>query len=175
MRHDFNALYTVLGEIGLADVPHTHDDLLAHLGGTYHVLARWGRPEPVAVAGLFHSIYGTEGFPRSSVSLAQRPWVQALIGPEAEGLAYRYCALSYRSLQQSVDEGRPLLEDRFLGGPMPVSAAGFEDLLWVKLADAVEQATEQTPQSRFFRRVAELLGPAGEARWAEAFGGTPPG
>lgn len=35
---------------------------LEHLSGVADVLATWGEPESVSLAGLFHSIYGTELF-----------------------------------------------------------------------------------------------------------------
>jgi hypothetical protein len=167
MKQDLDRLRKYLDGIGLADVQHTHDDLLSHLIGTYNELARLDLPEHVARAGLFHSVYGTEGFPRRSVPLVLRGEVRDLIGTRAEQVAYRYCAMSYESLQRSVDERRPLLQDRFEDGPMTVTEQEFEELLWVKLADAVEQADERTPQSRFFHRVAGLLGSDGETYWGE--------
>jgi hypothetical protein len=32
-----------------------------HLKAVQNVLKEWGEPEPVCRAGLFHSIYGTQG------------------------------------------------------------------------------------------------------------------
>ena len=176
MSRDLDDLRSYLDGIGLADIQHTHDDLLSHLTGTHDELARLDFPEHVVLAGLFHSVYGTEGFPRQSVPLTQRDDLRALIGAEAERLAYRYCAMSYGSLQRSVDEGEPLLQNRFEDEPMPVSRAEFEELLWIKLTDAVEQADEFTGQSRFFRKVAELIGPDGVAYWERFTGaeGVPP-
>lgn len=165
MTHDLERLRGYLDNIGLADVQHTHDDLLSHLVGTYKELAALNLPEHVPLAGLFHSIYGTEGFPRQSVPLARRDEIRNLIGAEAEQLVYRYSAMSYASLQRSVDTGQLLLEDRFEQKPMPLTKQAFEELLWIKLADAVEQANEQTPRSQFFRRVATLLDSYGVRYW----------
>ena len=39
-------------------------------------------------AGLFHSIYGTEGFQAFTVSLDQRPKIKQLIGDRAEQICY---------------------------------------------------------------------------------------
>jgi hypothetical protein len=167
MAHDLSHLIAFLDAIGLADVQHTHDDLQSHLVGTHAMLVRWQMPAPVRRAGLFHSIYGTEGFPRASVPLSRRDEIRGLIGKPAEQLVYRYCAMSYSSLQQSVEAGRPMLHDRFTHAALPMSQEAFEDLLWVKLADACEQADEATFQRRFFLRVAEVLGPVGVQRWQE--------
>lgn len=165
MAHDLAKLKAFLNEIGLADVQHTHDDLLSHLLGVYHLLRQWDCSEPIALAGLFHSVYGTEGFPRQSVSLSKRDEVRMLIGERAEGLVYTYCAMSYDSLQASIDEGRAALTDRFTGRPMEISEEVFQEILWVKLVDTLEQASEKTWRSRVFRRIAERLGSDGEQKW----------
>jgi len=75
--------------------------------------------------------------------------------------------MSYASLQQSVEAGQPLLHDRFTDTALPMSQDAFENLLWVKLADACEQADEEMFLRRFFRRVANVLGPIGVQRWQE--------
>lgn len=167
MAHDLDKLKAYLNEIGLSDVQHTHDDLLSHLLGVYHLLRQWQCPEHVALAGLFHSLYGTEGFPRQSVPLSKRDEVKALIGERAEGLVYAYCAMSYDSLQESVHEGKADLTDRFTGQPMELSEEAFQEVLQVKLADTFEQASEKIWQSRFFRRIAKRLDPVWEQRWEE--------
>lgn len=40
------------------------------------------------LAGLFHSIYGTEGFQAFTVPLQQRPKIRSLIGERAEAICY---------------------------------------------------------------------------------------
>ena len=44
-----------------------------HLTGVQSVLRQWGAEEAVCDAGLFHSIYGTEGFQGFKLPLANRP------------------------------------------------------------------------------------------------------
>ena len=39
-------------------------------------------------AGLFHSIYGTEGFQAFTVPLSRRPEIRSLIGKRAENTCY---------------------------------------------------------------------------------------
>ena len=41
---------------------------LEHLQGVQRVLESWGEPDAVSLAGLFHSIYGTELFQVNSVT-----------------------------------------------------------------------------------------------------------
>ena len=169
MIRTFEEHQRYLSQLGLGNVQHIHDDLLAHLVGTYQCLLDWDMPESVSLAGLFHSVYGTEGFPLSSISIDRREELIDQIGEEAEQLVYRYCAMTYQSLQKSVDEGQPCLRNRFTDEAMNVSKEDFERLLWIKLADAVEQSDENTAKSRFFRRVADLLGSNGVNRWNSQF------
>lgn len=113
----------------------------------------------------FFTPFTAQGFPRASVPLAQRSDVCDLIGVQAEQLVYCYCAMTYDSLLQSVDQSQPLLRDRFTNTPMPLTEQEFEKLLWIKLVDAVEQADANTPKSHFFQNVAKLLGSDSDQYW----------
>jgi hypothetical protein len=58
----------------------------------YDVLSAWGAPEYIAIAGLAHSIYATDGFQHPScLPFSRRPEVQAIIGAEAEAIVYAFC------------------------------------------------------------------------------------
>jgi len=45
------------------------EDFFSHLTAVQRVLERWDVEEPLSLAGLYHSIYGTEGFQVSCRSL----------------------------------------------------------------------------------------------------------
>ena len=51
-----------------------------HLRAVQHLLQAWGMLEAITLAGLFHSIYGTEGFQDFQLSLDRRDDVKKLIG-----------------------------------------------------------------------------------------------
>lgn len=51
-----------------------------HLRAVQRLLQAWGMPEAITLAGLFHSIYGTEGFQDFQLSLDRRDDVKKLIG-----------------------------------------------------------------------------------------------
>ena len=51
-----------------------------HLRAVQHLLQAWGMPEAITLAGLFHSIYGTEGFQDFQLSLDRRDDIKKLIG-----------------------------------------------------------------------------------------------
>lgn len=64
----------------------------AHLRGVYDVLTAWGAPEPLALAGLAHSVYATDGFQHPScLPFSRRAEVRAAIGEEAEEIVYAFC------------------------------------------------------------------------------------
>lgn len=70
---------------------HTGRTLLDHLKGTRKLLESWEMPQHVCIAGLFHSIYGTNIFTTPSASFTDRDLLQGLIGKQAEWLAYLFC------------------------------------------------------------------------------------
>jgi hypothetical protein len=73
-----------------------------HLKGVQAVLRYWGAPKHLCDAGLFHSIYGTEGFQGFSLPLSQRDAVRSLIGSKAEKLAFIFCMLDRSTFDETV-------------------------------------------------------------------------
>ena len=73
------------------NIRHSGRTFFTHLKGVHDLLRDWGAAEPVCVAGLFHSIYGTNSFRHQALLLKERSKLQALIGPEAESLVYVFC------------------------------------------------------------------------------------
>ena len=89
--------------IGTGNIIHNSGDLFGdHLRSVQRVLKEWGEDEEVQLAGLFHSIYGTEGFQDFQLSFDRRDDIKKLIG-EVSGLAhYRTCYKCWRQPQQGV-------------------------------------------------------------------------
>lgn len=73
-----------------------------HLKGVQAVLRYWGAPTHLTNAGLFHSIYGTEGFQGFSLPLSQREAIRSLIGEQAEKLAFVFCMLDRSTFDETV-------------------------------------------------------------------------
>eukprot|EP00607_Mallomonas_marina_P000867 CAMPEP_0182437676 /NCGR_PEP_ID=MMETSP1167-20130531/85208_1 /TAXON_ID=2988 /ORGANISM="Mallomonas Sp, Strain CCMP3275" /LENGTH=356 /DNA_ID=CAMNT_0024630679 /DNA_START=46 /DNA_END=1116 /DNA_ORIENTATION=+ len=69
-----------------------------HLKGVQAILRNWRADEAVSDAGLFHSIYGTEGFQGHSLPLTLRPVVRKVIGDRAERLAWIFCVVDRYSV-----------------------------------------------------------------------------
>jgi hypothetical protein len=73
-----------------------------HLKGVQAVLRYWNSPLHITHAGLFHSIYGTEGFQGYSLPLTERSTVQHLIGPKAERLCFIFCMADRSTVDETV-------------------------------------------------------------------------
>ena len=77
-----------------------------HLLGVMSVLSSWSQPRYLQVAGLFHSIYGTEGFQGHATPYSLRDAVRDKIGRDAEQFAYWFCVID----RQTVDKSLPSLQ-----------------------------------------------------------------
>lgn len=125
---------------------HSGEGLLAHLRGTARLLVDWGAREALCRAGLFHSVYGTESYTGAILPPGLRSEVAALIGAEAEAIAWRFGAMSKGSLYENLD-GRDAfsLRDRFGGPELPLSMAELADLLNLTVANWLEQRPRVSP------------------------------
>jgi hypothetical protein len=140
MAHDFKQLTQFLVVHGTDKVPHSKTPFLAHLIGVYTDLKEWGAPEHLCLAGLFHSIYGTQAFQGFKLPIEERGTIRGLIGERAERLAYVNCALTRDSLDSSVAAGgSPRLWDRFTDAPLEVTDEEFTELITLHLCDRLEQ------------------------------------
>jgi len=152
-----------------------------HLKGVQAVLRYWKAPEYLARAGLFHSIYGTEGFQGFSLSLSERPVIQKLIGREAERLCWWFCMVDRSTLDATVMDWKTPSELYHLTArpelgrfPLVMTHEEWLDFVELTLADWLEQAegAASKPSELFlwktgeaysyrrlaYRKMAEILG-----------------
>ena len=87
-----DALY----RFGADKIEHSTRKLSDHLIGTHKLLESWTAPRETCLAGLFHSIYGTQYFKNQTGRLHERKNVQKIIGQQAELLVYLFCATDRR-------------------------------------------------------------------------------
>ena len=140
----------LLEEIGAEDTDHPRGTLADHLRGTYDVLTGWGCERDVCLAGLYHSVYGTDVFRTVTLAPDARDKVAAAIGPDAERLAYLYCALVRESLYDNLRTGGPrpyAVRSRFDGSELAVSRDDYAGLVTIDFANRLEQM----PHSRYSR------------------------
>lgn len=73
-----------------------------HLTGVQSVLRFWKAPEYLASAGLFHSIYGSEGFQGFCLPLSERGELRKIIGTKAEFLVWIFCMVDRYTVDEHV-------------------------------------------------------------------------
>jgi len=120
----------------------------SHLKGVQSVLRNWGSDEVLVNAGLFHSIYGTEGFQGYKLPLSKRADIRKLIGREAERLVWIFCMVDRSTVDDSlyVCEQQDTRKFEFRARPelgnFPIILDGEKewlDFLELTLADWLEQ------------------------------------
>ena len=86
-------LIDLLIDLNTDSSSHSQGTLIDHLQNTYELLKQWNNPNYVCLAGLFHSIYGTQIYKKQSLGLQQRNLIKEAIGIEAEYLVYLFCIM----------------------------------------------------------------------------------
>lgn len=82
----------------------------AHLEEVAALLRAWGAPEAVSVAGLGHTVYGSEAFPVRLKRFVDRKSTRAAVGTWAERLMFAYATTSQRKWY------RAMVSEEFDGG-----------------------------------------------------------
>tara|TARA_B100001996_G_C18509504_1_gene534752 strand:- start:133 stop:570 length:438 start_codon:yes stop_codon:yes gene_type:complete len=80
--------------VGANQIPHRESDLLNHSKNVSDMLRDYGRPVDEQVAGLFHSVYGTE-FQQYKITIP-RDTIRDLIGEYSESIVNLFCTLDDR-------------------------------------------------------------------------------
>ena len=75
---------------GADENSHTGRNLMDHLVGTAEILMGWECDKDVVLAGLCHSIYGTDSYHTVTIDPSRREEVRSLIGDKAEEFAWRF-------------------------------------------------------------------------------------
>jgi hypothetical protein len=126
-------------EHGAGEAGHTSESLQAHLLGTAQILSGWAARQAVVDGGLFHSMYGTSAYRNALIGEEQRDSVRALIGAEAEGLAWLFGSLDHNSLRQMQPGGPTVARAHADGSSVVLHEQQVRDLALISLANAIEQ------------------------------------
>jgi len=138
-----------------------------HLRGVQAILRYWDSPLHLTNAGLFHSIYGTEGFQGFSLPLSERAAIIELIGPKAEKLAFVFCMVDRSTVDETVFSWKKAASNITLYnirarpelGRFQITLTKEEwlDFLELTLADWLEQVegAATKPSSLFLWKVGE--------------------
>src|SRR3954467_11026112 len=87
---------------------HSNRPFYEHLRGVHDLLEQEGAPEYVRLAGLCHSIYGTNAFTQQAAGLSERAVISPVIGEKAEWLAFVFCSCARpQALITAANRGPP--------------------------------------------------------------------
>jgi hypothetical protein len=131
-------ILSLLSDLQTAEWGHTGSSLQSHLRGTHDLLESWGNPSHVCLAGLFHSVYGTQSYKLQSVALARRELIRGAIGEDAELLVYLFCVAERDTFFSEANKPKPQLFDRVHQQTVKVSAANLRALIEIEVANYVE-------------------------------------
>jgi Rps23 Pro-64 3,4-dihydroxylase Tpa1-like proline 4-hydroxylase len=105
--------------------PHSGRTFFEHLYQTSMILETMKLKREVCLAGLFHSIYGTEFYEFSNQEVT-RDKIKNLIGEYSESLVYEFCTLRNRL-------------DVLLTNPKNYDYTFWKDLVAIEIANLIEQ------------------------------------
>jgi len=132
-------LEKLLQDLNAGGRAHTGQSLYDHLVGTYELLKAWDNPDAVCIAGLFHSVYGTQFYEDSVASLANRERVRNAIGNKAEELAFLFCVSDRTDFWKNPGSDEITLVSRVDGRKHTVSKETRQALLELEIANTIEQ------------------------------------
>ena len=92
-------LFDFLENLGCKEHPHGDKTLFDHLVGTYKILLEEEAPWEVALAGLFHAVYGTTSYPIAVVEHGDREKVRSMIGKWPEEIAFLFGTMALPRLE----------------------------------------------------------------------------
>jgi hypothetical protein len=138
---------------GADELEHAGGSLYVHLHRVAKRLTTLGASDTVVLAGLAHAAYGTDGFPTHLFDWqTERPVLEAVIGPEAELIVYRYGSCERETTWRDLAEHHTVT-DRFTGTSEELSGADlrdFVDLTIVNELDVLDHAPALAPKLRPF-------------------------
>lgn len=178
MSVGFREMTDYIVSLGAADIGHTDKTYLAHNIGVYNDLKKWGCSEELCRAGLFHSIYGTQGFQGFKLPLARQSELRGLIGEHAEKIAFLNCFMDRASLAMQLEEPEApyTIVHRESRQKIVLTKAEYDDLICLHLCDwleQVERAGGWDNRRADYRKMAERLGGVALASYDAVFAREP--
>jgi hypothetical protein len=137
----------MLRSLGYGELMHdSHVPFLSHLIGTRRLLVEWECRPALCDAGLFHSVYGTEYFEPEVA--ASRDDVRAIIGPDAERVAWLWCNIK----RDTLDPRTRSVQLRHDDSVVVLDGSEVADIATLWAADTVEQIGRMADDERAFAR-----------------------
>ncbi|MEU9607094.1 DUF6817 domain-containing protein [Streptomyces sp. NPDC048057] len=130
----------LLNGLGAAAIAHPGGNLVDHLQRVRSQLATWGARPALQIAGLCHSLYGTDGFPAVLLPHERRAELAAVIGAEAEEAVYLYGACDRDPTYRDLARTDAPFHDRLTGRPRPLTPVQRRDLTELTAANELDLA-----------------------------------
>lgn len=155
--NDFESYLKFLRQYSADKNPHSTGSLMDHLLGTCEILRQWDASHEICLAGLFHSVYGTESYVERLVGLNLRNDVAKLIGEDAELIAFLFGVMEKETFYDNLrlaSKNRSVI-CRIDGKVLNISERQFIGLCHIILANWFEQRL-RLPQKYHFMRKEEF-------------------
>jgi hypothetical protein len=150
---------------GARTISHPGGTLYEHLLRTAARLRAWGAREDLALAGMCHATYGTDGFDRSLLPLSSRGELASVVGDAAEAIVYAYASCDRDATYRELTAGNPMLYDRFDGTFYALDATALSDFVELTFANELDVMQHSADlRARFGANLARLF--AALAEWA---------
>jgi hypothetical protein len=156
-RNDFDRVTSFLKAHSVERIAHVNGDLLSHLEGTSELLREWGNPLGLCLAGLCHTVYGTDGFRVSLLDISRRSELRQIIGSQAEEIVYFYASCDRSHVYPQIGYSSAVeFRDRFTGALFVPDSPLFKSFLELTFANELE-GEKRNP--RFVEDTRALLDP----------------
>ncbi|MEO3827469.1 DUF6817 domain-containing protein [Actinomadura sp. B10D3] len=123
---------------GAGEVRHPGGTLLEHLLRVHALLDGWGARPALALAGLCHAFYGTDGFATSLGDTGRRGELREVIGTEAEALVYLYGSCRRADTYPALNRPDGAFADRFAGTARSISPGQRRDFAELTVANELD-------------------------------------
>lgn len=138
----YREMVQFLTNLGTESIGHSGDKkYLAHLVSVFNDVRSWGGSQYLARSGMFHSIYGTQLFQGFTLPVERRDELKALIGEDAEWIAFLNCFVHREPFDQAILDGSTdyVVHNRETGESYQLTEQNWKDLIFLHLCDWLEQ------------------------------------
>ena len=138
----YREMVQFLTDLGTESIGHSGDKkYLAHLVSVFNDVRSWGGSQYLARSGMFHSIYGTQLFQGFTLPVERRHELKALIGEDAEWIAFLNCFVHREPFDQAILDGSTdyVVHNRETGESYQLTEQNWKDLIFLHLCDWLEQ------------------------------------
>ncbi len=166
-----NAL-RLLGERCADTIQHLNGNLLDHLKRTERLLLDREASEELALAGLCHAVYGTDGFAPALLGLDERQRLSIAVGSDVEATAYFYASCDRGFIYPQIGSvTAPRFRNRFTNDVTTVSQEQLRDFVDLTLANETDVAMfsdSSTTVPTWYASLVDQFGPVASRPVARA-------